>query len=56
MTAVRLQDIVKRDRRDAERADAPMQAAADAAQLDTTRLGIDAAFAAAVAIVDAKWR
>jgi len=54
--AVVLQDIVKRDRRDAERADAPMQAAADAAQLDTTRLGIDAAFAAAVAIVDAKWR
>jgi len=49
-----LQDILKRDARDAARADAPMVRAADAITLDTTSLGIDATFAAAIEIVEAK--
>ena len=49
-----LEDIQKRDKRDAERAEAPMKAAADAKTLDTTRLNIAAAFAAAVEIVEGK--
>lgn len=49
-----LADIVKRDQRDAERTDAPMRAAADAVTLDTTRLDIEAAFAAALGIVEAR--
>ena len=48
-----LADIVKRDARDAERADAPMRAAPDAVTLDTSRLDIEAAFAAALRIVEA---
>ena len=51
--AVVLRDILKRDARDAERAEAPMIPAADAVTLDTTALGVDAAFAAAVEIVEA---
>jgi CMP/dCMP kinase len=47
-----LQDIVKRDERDASRSDAPMAAASDAVMLDTTYLSIDGAFEAAVAIVE----
>jgi len=47
-----LQDIVKRDERDASRRDAPMAAASDAVKLDTTYLSIDGAFEAAVAIVE----
>ena len=54
--AVVLGDIVKRDRRDAERTDAPMQAAPDATLLDTTRLGVEAAFEAALQIVEGKRR
>jgi cytidylate kinase len=49
-----LADIMRRDKRDAERANAPMQAASDAVTLDTTWLGVDAAFHAALAIVEAK--
>jgi cytidylate kinase len=48
-----LDDIRKRDRRDSERADAPLKPAADAKILDTTDLNIEAAFAAALAIVAA---
>lgn len=48
-----LRDILKRDARDAERTEAPMIPAADAVTLDTTALGVDAAFAAAVEIVKA---
>jgi cytidylate kinase len=51
-----LADIVKRDARDGERRDAPMRAAPDAVTLDTTRLGIDDAFAAAIRIVDGRRR
>jgi CMP/dCMP kinase len=46
-----LDDIRKRDERDAGRAAAPLRAAADAFILDTTTLDIDAAFARALAIV-----
>jgi len=49
-----LADILRRDARDAARADAPMRAAADAETLDTTRFDIEAAFARAVAIVEAR--
>jgi CMP/dCMP kinase len=48
-----LADILKRDERDSSRATAPLKRAADAHLLDTTHLDIDAAFRAAVAIVDA---
>jgi cytidylate kinase len=49
-----LADIIKRDARDAERRDAPMRAASDAVTLDTTRLGIEDALAAAIRMVDAR--
>ncbi|OLF71428.1 cytidylate kinase [Maricaulis sp. W15] len=42
----------ERDRRDAERADAPMRPADDATLLDTSSLSIDAAVAQAVSIVE----
>lgn len=45
-------DLLERDARDAERADAPMTAADDAELLDTTHLSIDAAFAAARRVID----
>jgi cytidylate kinase len=48
-----LADILRRDERDRSRAVAPMKPAADAHLLDTTHLDIDAAFRAAVAIVNA---
>ncbi len=51
-----LADILKRDQRDTSRSDAPMTAAADSTQLDTTYLGINAAFIAAVDIVEEKLR
>ena len=51
-----LADIAKRDARDAERAEAPLRAAADAATLDTTRMGVEAAFAEALRIVEARRR
>jgi len=48
-----LADIERRDARDANRAAAPLRAAADAAMLDTTHLSIEAAVAEAERIVDA---
>jgi cytidylate kinase len=48
-----LADIQRRDERDTTRATAPLKAAPDAHLLDTTRLGIDAAFRAAIDIVEA---
>jgi cytidylate kinase len=48
-----LEDIRKRDRRDSERALAPLKPAPDARILDTTDLNVEAAFSAALAIVDA---
>jgi cytidylate kinase len=46
-----LADILARDARDRNRAVAPLAAAADAALLDTSQLDIDAAFAAALGLV-----
>jgi cytidylate kinase len=48
-----LTDILKRDERDGSRAAAPLVRAPNAHLLDTTHLDIDAAFRAAVAIVEA---
>jgi CMP/dCMP kinase len=48
-----LADIVRRDERDTKRTVAPLAPAPDAHLLDTTHLDIDAAFRAAVAIVEA---
>jgi cytidylate kinase len=48
-----LEDIRRRDARDGLRAAAPLRQAADAVLLDTTDLGIDAAFDAALRIVEA---
>jgi len=47
-----LADILKRDERDRSRAAAPLLQAPDAHLLDTTNLDIEAAFRAAVAIVE----
>ncbi|MGH6870479.1 MAG: (d)CMP kinase [Rhizomicrobium sp.] len=49
-----LADIRERDARDSSRTLAPMKPAADAVLLDTTHLDIDAAFKAALAIVQPK--
>lgn len=51
-----LADIRARDERDTNRAVSPLRQAEDAALLDTTKMDIDAAFRAAVAIVDAATR
>ncbi len=47
-----LADLLRRDERDSRRTAAPLKAAPDAHLLDTTHLGIDAAFRAAVDIVE----
>jgi cytidylate kinase len=47
-----LADILRRDERDRNRAVAPLKAAPDAHELDTTKLDIDAAVAAAIDIVE----
>lgn len=47
-------EIRERDARDTNRAISPQKPAMDAALLDTTHLGIDAAFAAALALVQPK--
>lgn len=49
-----LADVEARDARDAGRADAPMTAAADAVQIDTTDMAIADAVSAAVALIEAK--
>ncbi|MGL4285067.1 MAG: (d)CMP kinase [Phreatobacter sp.] len=51
-----LADIQKRDARDSGRAAAPLVVAADAVTIDTTTLGIEDAFAAALAVVEARRR
>jgi cytidylate kinase len=48
-----LADIRRRDERDKNRAVAPLVRAEDAVLLDTTNLDIDAAFKAAIALIDA---
>jgi hypothetical protein len=49
-----LAEMAERDRRDSERAAAPLKAAPDAWLLDTTEMDADAAFAAALAFVEGK--
>lgn len=49
-----LKELAERDARDRNRAIAPMKAAPDADLLDTTHLDIDAAFKAALALVQPK--
>lgn len=49
-----LREIRERDERDTNRAISPQKPAADADLLDTSHLGIDAAFAAALALVQPK--
>jgi cytidylate kinase len=51
-----LADIAKRDARDSGRSSAPLVIAPDALVLDTTTLGIEEAFAAALAAVEAARR
>ncbi len=51
-----LADILRRDERDRSRAVSPLKPAADAVVLDTTSLGVDAAVAAAIAIVQREKR
>ena len=48
-----ISDIKKRDERDSERSIAPLKPAPDAVLLDTTQLDIEAAFRAALSIVEA---
>ena len=48
-----LADIRKRDMRDMNRADSPLKPAEDAHLIDTSEMGIEAAFKAARAIIDA---
>lgn len=49
-----LADVIARDARDRERAEAPMVAATDAIQIDTSDLSIENAVATAIAAVQAK--
>ena len=51
-----LADIVKRDARDSERADAPLRPAPDAVRLDTTKMSVEAAFAESLSVVEARRR
>jgi cytidylate kinase len=47
-----LQDLIERDRRDTQRAAAPLSRAADAFLLDTSGFDADQAFAAALALIE----
>ena len=49
-----LDDVIARDKRDSERAEAPLVAASDAVLIDTSDMSIEEAVAAAVAIVHAR--
>jgi CMP/dCMP kinase len=49
-----LAEMAERDRRDSERAAAPLRAAPDAWLLDTSKMDADAAFAAALAFIERK--
>lgn len=48
-----LADIMKRDERDMGRADSPLRPAEDAHLIDTSEMGIEAAFSAAKSVIDA---
>jgi CMP/dCMP kinase len=47
-----LEDVERRDARDMGRTDSPLRPAEDAHLLDTSKMSIEAAFSAAVAIID----
>jgi cytidylate kinase len=49
-----LAEVIARDHADRTRSISPLRQAADASLLDTSTLGIDAAFAAALALVEPK--
>lgn len=49
-----LEDIRRRDARDSGRSSAPLVKAEDAMELDTSNLGIEEAYSAALALVDAR--
>jgi cytidylate kinase len=49
-----LADVMARDARDMDRADAPLRPATDAVEIDTTEMDIADAVAAAVALIEAK--
>jgi CMP/dCMP kinase len=49
-----LEDIRRRDERDMGRTDSPLRPAEDALLLDTSEMDIEAAFRAAVSVIDAK--
>lgn len=49
-----LADVIERDQRDRERAEAPLVAAEDAVEIDTSNLSIEAAVAQAVAAVESR--
>ena len=51
-----LADVIKRDARDMNRADSPLKPADDAHLIDTTEMGIEAAFQAAKRLIDAALR
>lgn len=51
-----LADVIERDKRDSERATAPLIAADDAHEIDTSDLSIDAAVAAAITFVQSRIR
>ena len=51
-----LADVLARDRRDSERATAPLRPAEDAVLLDTSELAIDAAVSRAIAAIESKWK
>jgi cytidylate kinase len=48
-------DLAARDDRDRNRADAPLRAADDAIEIDTSELSRQEAIATAIAIIDARW-
>ena len=49
-----LRDVIERDKRDSERATAPLKPAEDAVEIDTSDLSIEAAIAAAIAAIEAR--
>lgn len=49
-----LADVVERDRRDMERAEAPLKPAADAVMIDTSHMDIKDAIAAAISVIETK--
>lgn len=51
-----LSDIKRRDERDSTRNDAPLTKADDAYLIDTTKMDIEAAFSAAIAVVERQYR